>query len=245
MADVPEVAVPAVDGLFGGGDGHVVLGRVLQCIFAAANLPLAPGRDDAQARVERHDRQFEAHLVIAFAGRAMRHRVGALRFGDLHHALGDQRPGEGSAQQIFALIDGARAQGGEDEIVEEFEAQVFDIALAGAGSDGFGLQAAQFFRLTQVSREADDFAAVIFAQPGNDDRRVKAAAVGQHALFDLVTNRHDWMNSFACLYGTKKPRRGHYPSWLGRLQVNVTALVNAAEACDQTGHNRQPCAWAS
>jgi len=53
------------------------------------------------------------------------------------------------------------------------------------------------------------------------------------------------MNSFSGLRDTKKPRRGHGPTWLERLQVKATALVNDAWACDQTGPYRQPCASTS
>ena len=38
---------------------------------------------------ERGGGQLEAHLVVAFAGRAVRHGVGFFRPGDLDHALGD------------------------------------------------------------------------------------------------------------------------------------------------------------
>ena len=86
VAQVPEVAVLAVDALHGGLDGHIVLGGVVQRVLAPADVPLAPGGDDAQPGIERHDRQLEAHLVVALAGGAVGDCVRAFHLGDLHHA---------------------------------------------------------------------------------------------------------------------------------------------------------------
>ena len=77
MRDVPDVAVAGVNLGGGGGDGHVVRGRVGQAVFARLEVPDAPRGDDREIRRERHVRQFEAHLIVALAGRAVTDRVGA------------------------------------------------------------------------------------------------------------------------------------------------------------------------
>ena len=60
----------------------------------------------------------------------MTHRVGTHLLGDLDLLLGDQGPGDGGAQQIDAFIDRIGAEHGEDEIADEFLAQVLDEDLA-------------------------------------------------------------------------------------------------------------------
>ena len=53
----------------------MVLG-VLDQLPPRAHRPFPPGRNDPDRR-ERHISQFEAHLVVALAGRAMRDRIRA------------------------------------------------------------------------------------------------------------------------------------------------------------------------
>jgi hypothetical protein len=117
---VPEILVLAVDAFHRRLDGDVVLGGVIERIAAPADRPLAPRRNDAQLGIERHHRQLEAHLVVALAGGAVRDGVGAFEFGDLDQLLGDQRAGEGGAEQVVALVDGASLHRGEDVVGEKF-----------------------------------------------------------------------------------------------------------------------------
>ena len=61
---------------------------------AAGQLPLPPWRDHLDGRVQRVCRKFKANLVVAFAGRSVRHRVRACFARDFHEPLRDQRPGD-------------------------------------------------------------------------------------------------------------------------------------------------------
>ena len=69
----------------------------------------------------------------------MTHRVGADFFGDLDLLLGDQRPGDGGAQQIDAFIERIGAEHGKDEIADEFLAQILDEDVLGLDAQGEGL----------------------------------------------------------------------------------------------------------
>ena len=51
--------------------------RVLDQLLPRIDVPLAPGRDDPDAGVVRVVAELEAHLVVALAGGAVGHRVGA------------------------------------------------------------------------------------------------------------------------------------------------------------------------
>ena len=79
---------------------------------------------------ERVGGELEAHLVVALAGGAMGDGIGAGLGGDLDQALGDQRPGDRGAEQIDALVEGIGAEHREDEVADEFLAQILDMDLA-------------------------------------------------------------------------------------------------------------------
>ena len=161
MAHVPDVAVAAVVGL-GRRDGHVVRLGVGQRVLPRADVPLAPGGDDLQQGVQGLDRQLKAHLVVALAGAAVGHGVGPLLFGDLDHVLGGDRPGEGGAQQVLSLVDGAGLHRGEGVLGQKLLAQVHDVGLAGAAGQGLFLQPHQLLvTLAQVGREGDHLAAIV------------------------------------------------------------------------------------
>src|SRR3954466_13952275 len=108
------------------GDRDLVLAREVEKLLAAFEIPLPPGRDDLDARLERIIRELEADLVVAFAGGAMTDGVRADLARDLDLRLGDQRPRDRGAEQILALIHGVRAKHRKYEIAHEFFAQVFD-----------------------------------------------------------------------------------------------------------------------
>ena len=102
-----------------------------QQLFAREQIPLAPGRDDFDVRLQRIGAELEAHLVVALAGGAVRDGVGAGFVGDLDQALGDQRPRDRGAEQVFAFVDGVGAEHREHEVAHEFLAQVVDVDLSG------------------------------------------------------------------------------------------------------------------
>ncbi len=106
--------------------GHrdlVLLGEVDQ-VGARLEGPVAPRRDHLDVGVERIGRQLEADLVVALAGRAMGDGVGAGFGRDLDQPLGDQRPGDRRAEQVNAFVDRIGAEHREDEIADEFLAQI-------------------------------------------------------------------------------------------------------------------------
>ena len=77
MAEVPDVAVAAVDILFALLDGNIVLFGVGNGILARIDVPFPPGRDDLQVRSNGFVGEFEAHLIVALAGATVRKAVSA------------------------------------------------------------------------------------------------------------------------------------------------------------------------
>ena len=121
----------------------------------------------------------------ALAGAAVADGVGALLLGDLHQALGDDRPGEGGAQQI-ALVLGAHLHGGDDHVIHHLVDQILHIQLGGAGFQSLLLQPLQLVGLAHIAGDGDDLGVVVvLLQPGNDDGCIQTAGVGEDDFFDL------------------------------------------------------------
>ena len=116
----------------------------------------------------------------------MANGLGPFLAGYLHQFFGDQRAGQGGAQQIILFIGGVALHGGEDEIRDEFLFQVGYVKLGRSGLDGLFAQAVQFVFLAHVGGDGDDLGVVIvFLQPGDDDGRIQAAGISEDDFFDL------------------------------------------------------------
>ena len=77
MAQVPDVAVAAIDIFRRLLDGDVMRSGICNGFFPRNYIPFAPWRDDLQFGCERFSGQFKAHLIVAFSGAAVRHCIGA------------------------------------------------------------------------------------------------------------------------------------------------------------------------
>ncbi len=95
----------------------------------------------------------------------MRNRVGFFLHGDVDLPLGDQRPGDGCAEQIRSFVNRVGAQHREDVIFDELFAQIADHDFACARLQRFFLDRLKIFALPQVGAEGYDFAAIFFFEP--------------------------------------------------------------------------------
>src|SRR6059058_338991 len=108
------------------GDRDLMLLGEVEQRLAARELPLAPGGDHLDVRLESIISELETHLVVSLAGRSMADRVGADRPRDVDLALRDQRARDRGSEEIVALILGVRTEHREDEVADEFLAQILD-----------------------------------------------------------------------------------------------------------------------
>ncbi len=164
------------------GDRYLVLfGEGDECL-ARAEFPLAPRRDDFHVGLERVVGKLEADLIVALAGRAMSHRIGADRFGDLDLLLGDERPRDRGAEQILSLVERVGAEHREDVIADEFLAQILDeyVFRLDAERERLGAGRLELLALAEIGGEGDHLAAVGRLQPFEDDRGVEPARIGEH-----------------------------------------------------------------
>ena len=161
VAQVPDVAVAAVDILLGLIHGNIVRLRVSDRFFARIDFPFAPRRDDGQFRRERFGGKLEPHLVVTFARAAVSNSIGAELLRELHLPFREQRTPERCAEQIFMFVNGAGAERRPDVAGNKFLAQVFDIGGACAGGESFFVRGLKILFLAQIADHGDHFAAVI------------------------------------------------------------------------------------
>ncbi|CAI8248462.1 MAG: Uncharacterised protein [SAR116 cluster bacterium] len=129
--------------------------------------------------------QLETHLVIAFAGGTMRHRVRADGARDFNLALGNQRPGDRCTKKIDAFIEGIGAEHREHIVAHKFFAQIFNKDLFDAQHFCLGPRRFNFFTLADIGGESDNLCIILVLQPAQNDRGIEPARIGKNDFFDL------------------------------------------------------------
>ena len=139
--------------------------------LARAQVPFPPRGDHGDVRLQRVVGELEADLVVALAGRAVRHGVGANLLRDLDLFFGDQRPRDRGAEQILPLVKRVRPEHRKDVVAHELFAQILDedILRLDAEKQRLLARGRELFALAEVGGEGDDLAAVGGLQPLQDD----------------------------------------------------------------------------
>ena len=188
------------------GDRYLVLLGEGEQRLARAEVPFAPRRDDFHVGLERVIGKLEAHLVVALAGGAVGDGIGADFLRDLDLLLGDERPRDGGAEQILALVKRVGAEHRKHVVADEFLAQILDEDVLRLDTEHQRLlpRRLEFLALPEIGGKGDDLAAIGGLQPFQDDRGVEAAGIGQHDFFHV---------SFVCVvHGhSGNPARGEKP----------------------------------
>ena len=183
-----QVGVHGVRGfLFLGGEIHrdIALFAVRHQLLAGVQIPLPPRSDHLNARGQGVGTQLETHLVVALAGGAVGNGISTGFFGNFHQTLGNQRTGNGGAQQILTFINGIGAEHGEYVIAHEFFAQVFNVDFLHAHGFCLGAGRLHFFALTDIGGKGHHLTVIGILQPFDDNRGIQAAGIGQYHLVDL------------------------------------------------------------
>ena len=179
--DVEEVAVHGV-GLFHGGlDGDVV-GLGIGDHFGTAGELLAetgvaPRGDAFYIGREGGGGELEADLVIALSRGSVGDGIRPLGEGDLDHIVGDAGPGDGGAEEVAALVNGAGLDHGEDVIGGEVFLEIADEALGGAGGEGLGFEAVELVALADIGAVGDDFRVVFRLEPEKENGGIEPPRV--------------------------------------------------------------------
>ena len=140
-----------------------------------SDSPLPPRRNDFQVRRKCLVSELKSDLVITFSGTAVGNGISTFFERDFNLALCQKRPCDRSSKQIFSFVHRAGFDQRPEIVGYELVTQIFDIALGSAGPDRLFFQHMEFIVLTDVAGHSDDFAPIVFFEPGNNDGGIKAA----------------------------------------------------------------------
>ena len=171
--DVEQVAVGTPGELFAGRNRNAVFFGVFFQGGTALHVPLTPGSDDLDGGIKMVISDFKTHLIIALAGGTMGNGVCPFPGGNLHLRLGDQRTGNGSAEEVASLVDSVGPKHGKDEIAGKFFLQIDNVTGRGAGIPGFFRNMIQLFTLPEIGAVSNNLAAVLLYQPFENNGGVK------------------------------------------------------------------------
>ena len=170
-------------------DLDAALDGVVDLLLARQAHAHAHRRDDLQLGVERADRDVEADLVVALAGAAVGDRVGALALRDLDQQLGDERPGErrGERDRRPGTCAFAWRLGNTNWRTNRSRPST-TYALLAPADDGRRSDALAQRAAADIHGQGDDLGVVLLAQPGDRDRCVQTARVGEDDLLHEETS---------------------------------------------------------
>ncbi len=161
-----EIPVHRV-GLFGGGLDRDFLLLAVGDHFGPAGEQVAepgvaPRGDDFQFGRQSGGGEFEADLVVAFAGGAVCEGNSFFLAGHVYHAARDKRAGDAGAEEVLSFIDSARLDHGEDEVAGKFLLQIHDVTFGSAGLFRLGFKAAKLLLLPDIGAESNDVSMIGF-----------------------------------------------------------------------------------
>ncbi len=166
-------------------DRDVVLFGVIKQLLAGQQVPLTPGSYHFHTRLERIGTQLETHLIVTLAGGTMGDGISTGFVGDLDQSLGDQRTGNGSAQQVFAFIDSIGAEHREHEVTDELFTQILNVDLLHAHGLRLGTRRLNLLTLPQIRSEGHHLTTVGVFQPLENYRGIQTAGIGQDDFLNI------------------------------------------------------------
>src|SRR3989442_7068974 len=189
--------------------------------------------------------QFKPYLIVTLASGTVRHGIGthSTRYIDL--GLGNERPRQGRAEQIGALVHGVGAQGREHEVAHEGLAHIFHAHLRGTGVLRFLRNGLQIFLLPNIGHKGHHRTVVGFLQPAHDHGRVEAAGIGQDNLVWCHVYCHGTALHRPSMQKTRSAfcacRRFSASSNASERSLSKTSSVNSSPRC--AGRQCMTTAW--
>ena len=158
---------------------HIMCFRIFDFIFTGFKIPHSPRCNQFDFWSQRFNRQFEPYLVVAFSCSAVGNSVSAFFFGNFYEFFGNQRPGKGCTQEIFAFIYSVRFHAGPYIVFHKFFFNIHNVCFGSTGFDSLLFNGFKIIRLSYVSAGCNNFCTgIVFLQPGNNAGCIQTTGIG-------------------------------------------------------------------
>lgn len=213
VTDVEGVAIGAVGLGFGGRDRDAMLLGIRDHFGTRVEGPLgvSPGCDDFDIGLEGVIGEFEADLIVAFAGGAVGDISGLFFARDFDLALGNEGTGDTCAKHVLTFVVSIPFDEPPHVVFDEFTSEVFNVDFDGTGFQRLCADIGEFFALAEVSGIRNNVIAAL-DEPFEDDRSIEAARVRKDYAFTLTHVVIPWLTrlmfaSVPCAVDTENTRR--------------------------------------
>ena len=172
-------------------DRHAMGFCVSHFIFTGLHIPDTPWSDDLHVRSQRFDGEFETNLVIAFAGRAVADGISAIFLCHVDEAFADQRTCKGGTEQVLAFITAICLKDFVCIFFNKFFANIQSFCIFSTGCERLLVDGIEVFRLSQVHGAGNDFAAIVFFQPRNNNGGIETTGICKNYFLYAFNICHD------------------------------------------------------
>jgi len=162
--------------------------EIVAALEALVKLGNPPRGDNLDIGLQGIVAQFEADLVVALAGAAVRDGKAALLFGDSNLAAGDDGAGERGAEEVDVFVNGIALDGGEAELLDKLLTEIDNVYGACTNLEGLLFGSLEVLLLADVGHEANDIVALL-EEPGKDGTGVQSSGVSKA---DLLLDHFDY-----------------------------------------------------
>ena len=179
MAYMPEVVVAAIGIGLLHRHWNMMRFEVRDLFFPALNIPDAPWSNHFHLRSKGLDSELEAHLVVAFAGTAMRHCICA--FGERHFSetFGKEWPRCARTKQVFFFVRSTCL----DECPEVLLHKLFFLIeldkLRGSRSKGSSTDPIEISLLPNITTDCYHLAVIMFFKPGYYHSSIQSTGISK------------------------------------------------------------------
>ena len=172
-------------------DRHTMCFCISHFIFTGLHIPDTPWSDDLHVRSQSFDGEFETNLVIAFAGRTVADGISAIFLCHVDEAFADQWTSEGGTEQVLAFITAICLKDFVCIFFNEFFANIKGLCIFSTGCERLLVDGFEVFRLSQIYGAGNDFTAIGFFQPRNDNGGIQTTGICKNYFLYAFNICHD------------------------------------------------------